>query len=163
MKISLIVAMAENRVIGVDNRMPWHLSADLKRFRKITSGNPIVMGRKTHESIGRPLPDRVNIVLTRDYSYQALGCIVVHNLEQAMRAAGEAAELMVVGGAGLYREFLPLADRIYLTLIHRAFDGDTFFPTIDWTEWREAARNEVEQDEQSGLSYAFIDYERVPI
>ena len=130
MKISLIVAMAENRVIGVDNRMPWHLSADLKRFRKITSGNPIVMGRKTHESIGRPLPDRVNIVLTRDSSYQALGCIVVHNLEQAMRAAGEAAELMVVGGAGLYREFLPLADRIYLTLIHRAFDGDTFFQAV---------------------------------
>ena len=162
MKISLIVAMAENRVIGVDNRMPWHLSADLKRFRKITSGNPIVMGRKTHESIGRPLPDRVNIVLTRDSSYQALGCIVVHNLEQAMRAAGEAAELMVVGGAGLYREFLPLADRIYLTLIHRAFDGDTFFPTIDWTEWREVAREEVEQDEQSALGYAFIDYERVP-
>jgi len=161
MKISLIVAMAENRVIGVDNRMPWHLSADLKRFRKITSGNPVVMGRKTHESIGRPLPDRVNVVLTRDSSYQAKGCIVVHNLEQAMRAAGEAAELMVIGGAGLYREFLPLADRIYLTLIHRAFDGDTFFPTIDWPEWREVAREEFEQDEQSGLSYAFIDYERV--
>lgn len=162
MKISLIVAMAENRVIGVDNRMPWHLSADLKRFRKITSGNPIVMGRKTHESIGRPLPDRVNIVLTRDSSYQAQGCIVVHKPEEAMRAADEAAELMVIGGAGLYREFLPLADRIYMTLIYHAFDGDTFFPTIDWTEWREVAREEVEQDEQTGLSYAFIDYERDP-
>lgn len=162
MKISLIVAMAENRVIGVDNRMPWHLSADLKRFRKITSGNPIMMGRKTHESIGRPLPDRMNIVLTRDSSYQAQGCIVVHNPKEAMRAADEAAELMVIGGAGLYREFLPLADRIYLTLIYRAFDGDTFFPTIDWTEWREVAREEVEQDEQTGLSYAFIDYERNP-
>ena len=162
MKISLIVAMAENRVIGVDNRMPWHLSADLKRFRKITSGYPIVMGRKTHESIGRPLPDRVNIVLTRDSSYQAQGCIVVHKPEEAMRAADEAAELMVIGGAGLYREFLPLAHRIYLTLIYRAFDGDTFFPTIDWTEWREVAREEVEQDEQTGLSYAFIDYERNP-
>jgi dihydrofolate reductase len=132
MKISLIAAMGENRVIGVDNRMPWHLSADLKRFRQITLGKPILMGRRTHESIGKPLPGRENIVLTRDSAYQSPGCTLVHNRDQAVRAAGDAPELMVIGGAGLYQEFLPLADRLYLTLIQHTFEGDTFFPTIDW-------------------------------
>jgi dihydrofolate reductase len=161
MKISLIAAMGENRVIGVDNRMPWHLSADLKRFRQITLGKPILMGRRTHESIGKPLTGRENIVLTRDSAYQSPGCTLVHNRDQAVRAAGDAPELMVIGGAGLYQEFLPLADRLYLTLIQHTFEGDTFFPTIDWLEWHEMARGESQQDEQSGLSYCFVDLERV--
>jgi dihydrofolate reductase len=158
-KISLIVAMGENRVIGVDNRMPWHLSADLKRFRQITLGKPIVMGRKTHESIGRPLPGRKNIVLTSDRSYGAPGCTVVHGLDEALREA-DAEEVMVIGGSSLYQEFLPQADRLYLTLIHREFPGDTFFPEFDWAAWREVAREDVDEDPASGLSYSFLVLER---
>ncbi|MFM8445194.1 MAG: dihydrofolate reductase [Methylococcus sp.] len=160
MRISLIVAMAENRVIGVDNRMPWHLSADLQRFRRITLGKPMLMGRRTHQSIGRPLPGRRNIVLTADPGFVAAGCEVVHSLDAALAAAEDADELMVIGGASLYRELLPHAGRIYLTLIHRVFDGDTFFPEVDWTEWREVARQAVLDDRDSGLPYSFIDYER---
>ncbi|BBL73567.1 dihydrofolate reductase [Methylomagnum ishizawai] len=162
MKIALIAAMGANRVIGVDNRMPWHLSADLKRFRQITMGKPILMGRKTHESIGRPLPGRTNLVLTANPAYAAAGCVVVHSLEEAARAAeGEAAEeLMVIGGAALYRECLPRADRLHLTLIHRAFAGDTFFPEFEPGQWRETAREDIERDPDSGLGYSFVTLER---
>lgn len=161
MKLSVVVAMGENRVIGVDNRMPWHLPADLKRFRQITMGKPILMGRRTHESIGRPLPGRKNIVLTADRRYTAAGCTVVHDLDEALREAEAAGdEAMVIGGAALYREFLPRAERLYLTLIHRAFDGDTFFPEFDWREWRETAREDVADDPESGLSYSFLVLER---
>ena len=159
MNISLVVAMGENRVIGVDQRMPWHLPADLKRFRRITLGKPIVMGRKTHESIGRPLPGRKNIVLTADSGYRAPGCVVVHGLDEALREA-EGEEIMVIGGSTLYREFLPRADRLYLTLIHREFPGDTFFPELDLSGWREAAREDVSDDLDSGLSYSFVIMER---
>jgi dihydrofolate reductase len=158
-KISLIVAMGENRVIGVDNRMPWHLPADLKRFRQITWGKPVVMGRKTHESIGRPLPGRKNIVLTSDRNYAAPGCTVVHSLQDALREA-DAGEVMVIGGSSLYRALLPQADRLYLTLIHREFPGDTFFPEFDWSAWREAAREDVGEDPDSGLRYSFLLLER---
>lgn len=160
MKLSVVVAMGENRVIGVDNRMPWHLPADLKRFRQITMGKPVIMGRRTHESIGRPLPGRKNIVLTTDRNYTAAGCAVVHDLGEALReAAGD--EAMVIGGSALYREFLPRAERLYLTLIHRAFEGDTFFPAFDWRDWREAAREDVADDPESGLGYSFLVLERV--
>jgi dihydrofolate reductase len=159
MKISLIVAMGENRVIGVDNRMPWHLSADLKRFKQITMGKPLVMGRRTHESIGRPLPGRRNIVLTSDRDYTAPGCVVVHNLPDALSEA-DADEVMVIGGSSLYETFLPKADRLYLTLIHREFAGDTFFPEFEWKEWSEIERLDVEDDPDSGLSYSFLVLER---
>jgi len=158
MRISLIVAMGANRVIGADNRMPWHLSADLKRFRQITMGKPILMGRRTHESIGRPLPGRKNIVLTADPDYAAPGCAVAHDLEAALREA-EGEELMVIGGAALYRAFLPRADRLYLTLIHSEFAGDTFFPEFDPAEWIEAAREDA-HDPDSGLQYSFLRLER---
>lgn len=154
--------MAENRVIGAGNRMPWHLSADLKRFRQITLGKPILMGRKTYESIGRPLPGRHNIVLTGDAHFRAPGCSVVDSLDKALAIAREAPELMVIGGAVLYRACLPLADRLYLTLIHQAFQGDTLMPEIDWTAWREIARVDVKDDRQAGLPYSFIDYEKKP-
>lgn len=161
MKLSLIVAMGENRVIGVDNRMPWHLPADLKHFRQITMGKPILMGRRTHESIGHPLPGRKNIVLTTDRNYTAAGCTVVHDLKEALREAAAAGdEAMVIGGAALYREFLPRAERLYLTLIHRVFEGDTFFPEFDWRDWRETAREDVVDDGESGLSYSFLVLER---
>jgi dihydrofolate reductase len=157
--ISLVVAMGENRVIGVEGALPWHLSTDLKRFRRITWGKPLIMGRKTHESIGRPLPGRKNIVLTGDPNYRAEGCTVVHSPEEALREA-EGEEAMVIGGSAVYREFLPKADRLYLTLIHREFAGDTFFPDFDRTTWREVERIDVDDDPDSGLSYSFVTLEK---
>ena len=160
MKIALIVAMTESRIIGKDQRLPWHLPADLKRFRQLTLGKPILMGRKTHESIGKPLPGRENLVLTTDMGYLAAGCTVVHSLSEALDSAGNATELMVIGGAALYREFLPRADRLYVTLIHRSFEGDTVFPEIDWEDWRETERTTVNDDAQSGCKYSFVNYAR---
>lgn len=161
MSIALIVAMGENRVIGVDNRIPWRLPADLKRFRQITLGKPVIMGRRTHESIGRPLPGRKNIVVSGNACYRSEGCVVVHSLEQALAAAGAAAEIMVIGGAALYRACLPRACRLYLTLVHQEFDGDTYFPELDWTLWRETARDGVHEDTLNGLRYSFVDLNRI--
>lgn len=161
MKISLIVAMASNRVIGLNNKMPWHLSADLKRFKQITMGAPILMGRKTFESIGRPLPGRANIILSRNPAYLQDGCIVVNDLETALwtgKRHGD--ELFVIGGADLYREMLPRADRLYMTEIKRAFAGDTFFPEWNPDEWEEVAREEIDDDVAAGFGYRFLRLER---
>jgi dihydrofolate reductase len=160
MKLSLIAAMADNRVIGHENRLPWHLPADLQHFKAITLGKPVLMGRKTWESIGRPLPGRTNIVITRDAGYVAEGCVVAHSLEEAVRAAGEAAEIMVIGGAQLYRQALPLADTIYLTLVHAEFQGDTRFPDWQPKEWRETARIDYAADDRNPHAYSFITLER---
>jgi dihydrofolate reductase len=160
MKIALIVAMSKNRVIGSDNRLPWHLSADLRRFKAITMGKPILMGRKTHESIGRPLPGRKNIILTSDPNYRAADCVVVHSPEEAMAAAEGGGELMIIGGSSLYERFLPEADRIYLTLIDEAFSGDTFFPALDRDDWVETEREEVTDDPEAAFKYCFLILER---
>jgi dihydrofolate reductase len=160
-KIAIVVAMAENRVIGRDNRLPWHLPADLRHFRQVTVGKPVLMGRKTHESIGRPLPERTNIVLTRDPSYQVPGCVVAHSIERASDAAGGHEEVMVIGGTDLYRQLLPKAERIYLTLVHAAFEGDARFPELDEREWREVERVDCAPDEKNPWSYSFIRLERV--
>jgi dihydrofolate reductase len=160
MKLSLIAAMAENRVIGHENRLPWHLPADLQHFKAITLGKPVLMGRKTWESIGRPLPGRTNIVITRDAGYVAEGCVVAHSLEEAVAAAGEAAEVMVIGGAQLYRQALPLADTLYLTLVHAEIQGDTRFPAWQPGEWRETARIDHEADDRNPHAYSFITLER---
>ena len=161
MKISVIVAMAANRVIRHENRLTWHLPADLKHFKATTLGKPVVMGRRTWESIGRPLRGRNNIVITRDTAYTAEGCVVVHSLDEAIRAAGEAAEVMIIGGAGLYRQALSLADTLYLTLIHGEFAGDTHFPQWRQDEWRETGRIDHEPDENNSHAYSFITLERV--
>jgi dihydrofolate reductase len=161
MKISLVVAMASNGVIGRDNQLPWHLPADLKHFKQTTMGKPMLMGRKTWESIGRPLPGRTSIVITSDRSYAAAGCIVVHSIDAAMAAATGQDEVMVIGGADLYRQLLPRADSIYLTRVHEAFDGDTFFPKISNSEWHEVARSDYEADENNPHDYSFIQLERV--
>jgi len=129
MKISIVVAMDANGVIGRGNELPWHLPADLQYFKKTTMGKPILMGRKTHESIGRPLPGRTNIVITRDSGYQAKGCVVVNSIDAAMQAAGEQDEIMVIGGAEFYRQVLAHTSTIYLTRIHASVDGDTVFPS----------------------------------
>ena len=163
MKLSVIVAMAANRVIGHANRLPWHLPADLKHFKATTLGKPVLMGRKTWESIGRPLPGRTNIVITRDTAYTADGCVVVHSLDEAIRVAGEAEEAMVIGGAELYRQALPLADTLYLTLVHGEFTGDTRFPEWRQDEWREIGRVDHEPDESNPHAYSFLTLERVAV
>ena len=163
MKISLIVAMAENSVIGANNQMPWHLPADLKHFKHITLGKPILMGRKTHESIGKALPGRHNIVLSRDPSFNAKGCTTVHSTETALKAAAiDSGELMVIGGAALYRDFLPDAQSLYMTLIHQQFEGDTYFPALEEQIWEEAERSGINEDFLSGLTFSFVRLERRP-
>jgi len=158
--VSLIVAAAANDVIGVDNRLPWHLPEDLRRFRAITLGKPIVMGRRTHESIGRPLPGRRNIVLSRRPGYAAQGCEAAGDLDAALALAGHAEEVMVIGGAALYREALPLAGRIYLTRLHRGFEGDTRFPSLDNADWRAVEREDFPAGGERELGYSYLTLER---
>jgi dihydrofolate reductase len=157
MGLSLIVARASNGVIGKDNQLPWYLPADLKHFKAITMGKPIVMGRKTFESIGRPLPGRQNIVVTRNPGFMASGITVAHSVEAAITAANETEEIMIIGGTELYKLSLPLADRIYLTDIQQNFDGDAHFPSLD-SQWREVSREDRVSDD--GLSYSFCVFER---
>lgn len=162
MKISIIVAMACNRVIGNNNILPWHLSADLKKFKKITMGSPILMGRKTYESIGRPLPGRTNIILSRNPEYQQEGCLVFNDVETAIKKGCESAgEIFVIGGADLYATILPSADTLYLTIINRYFQGDTFFPEIDLNEWSEVERENIDDDPDAAFSYSFLKLLRV--
>ncbi len=160
--VSLIVAAAANDVIGVDNRLPWHLPEDLRRFRDITMGKPIVMGRRTHESIGRALPGRRNIVLSTRPGYSAEGCEVADGLEAALALARDAdeEEVMVIGGAALYREALPLARRIYLTRLHRPFEGDTRFPSLDNADWRAVERQDFPAGGERELGYSYLTLER---
>ena len=160
MRISLIVAMSRNRVIGADGAMPWHLPADLKRFKSLTMGHPLLMGRKTHESIGRPLPGRTNIVLTQAVDYVAPGCVVVHSMDAALAQAALASELFVIGGASLYAEFLPRAARIHLTLIDHDYEGQVFFPQIDARCWRVTERIDVLSDSSFPHPYSFMLFER---
>ncbi len=159
--LSLVVAMARNRVIGCDNRLPWRLPDDLKRFRRITWGKPVVMGRKTHESIGRPLPERTNIIITHDRNYQAKGCIVVHSLAEALAVAEPAEEVMITGGETLYRQTLDRAQRIYLTHVEADVVGDTRFPELDPKLWREVRREAHPTDEKHAYAHTFIVLERV--
>ncbi|RLA24747.1 MAG: dihydrofolate reductase [Gammaproteobacteria bacterium] len=160
MKLSLIVAMATNRTIGINKKMPWHLSADLKQFKKITMGHPIIMGRKTFESIGRPLPGRQNIIISRDINYQQEGCLVFNDLDSAVQHCSEQDEVFVIGGATLYEVTLERADRLYITQINQAFEGDTWFPEIDAEDWREVAREDINNDASVDFKYSFISYDR---
>jgi len=143
MIISIIAAMTENRVIGRDNKMPWELPSDRKRFHAITRGHPIILGRKTYESIGRPLPARINIVLTRRENYDAPGCIIVHDMASAFTACGGAEEVFVCGGENVFQQTIDSADRVYLTIIHRNIQGDAWFPDVPDT-FKEIERTEVE-------------------
>ena len=160
MKISLIVAMASNRTIGLNNKMPWHLSADLKKFKQITMGSPIVMGRKTFESIGKPLPGRSNIIISRNLSYQQRDCLVFDNIDKAITACLEYDEIFVIGGATLYKTMLPRANTLYITQINTEFTGDTFFPVININEWKEVAREDITHDTTVDFSYSFLKLEK---
>jgi len=158
--ISIIVAASENDVIGAAGELPWRLSDDLKRFKAVTMGKPIVMGRKTWESIGRPLPGRQNIVITRQEGYDAPGCEVVASPGGAIAVAGEADEIMVIGGSEVYDLFLPMADRVYLTRVHANVDGDAFFASLDEGEWRLVSDEPHAADERNEFDVSFRLYER---
>ena len=158
MIISLIAALGKNRVIGSDNSIPWKLPADMKRFRELTTGKPVIMGRKTFESIGRPLPNRTNIIITTDKNYKADGCIVVHSVDEALKSA-KGSEIMVIGGAQIYKLFLPKANRMYLTFIDKEFEGDAYFPEYDKNEWKEVSREE--HADENGLKYSFVNFDRI--
>ena len=160
MRIALIAALDRNGLIGRDNALPWQLPADLQHFKTLTLGKPILMGRLTWESLGRPLPGRHNIVLTRDPDYRAEGATVVDSIEAALAAAGEAEEVMVIGGGAFYRAMLPRAARLYLTRIDAEFEGDAWFPEIDLDEWHETAREAHAPDERNPHPYAFVTLER---
>jgi len=158
LRLSLVAAIARNRVIGIGGRLPWHLPEDLRRFKRLTLGAPVIMGRRTHESIGRPLPGRRNIVVTRQSDARWPGCTVVPSLPAALAVAADAPEAFVIGGAALYAEALPDASRLYLTLIDAAYDGDTWFPEFEAAAWRELSREPGIA--ASGLPYNFVTYER---
>jgi dihydrofolate reductase len=158
-QISLVVAMDEDRLIGVDGGLPWKLSNDLKHFKRVTLGKTVLMGRKTWASLGRPLPERENWVLTRDGSFKPAGARVFGKLDDALREAGDR-ELMVIGGAELYRQTLPIAHRIFLTRVHAQLRGDTHFPEIDAAAWREIARDDHAADDRHAHAYSFITLER---
>ena len=153
--------MAENRVIGRDNRLPWHLPADLKRFQALTTGHTIVMGRKTYDSIGRPLPRRRTIVLSRDRTWTREGVDVTHDLAEALALVRNEAEVFIAGGAELYRHALPIADRIHLTLVHSEIAGDAHFPAFSSADWVLAEEQTHAADDRHAFSYSFLRYERV--
>jgi len=161
MQISLIVAMAQHRVIGRSNQMPWHLPADLRHFKSVTLGKPVIMGRKTFESIGRPLPGRRNLVITRNSDWQADGVESVNSLDAALAQVGDEAEVMIIGGGQLYREALPLAHRLYLTHIDLTVnDADTWFPDYSVCRWQTVAEEMHCADEKNPYNYRFETLER---
>lgn len=155
--IRLIVAISTNRCIGKNNTLVWKLPSDLKRFKQITSGHTVVMGRKTFQSIGKPLPNRRNIIITRDLGFGAEGCEVVNSIEEALLLSSE--DCFIIGGSEIYKQTIDLADKIYLTLVHEEFDGDSFFPEIP-NNFREVYREDFRADEKNNYNYSFIDYER---
>ncbi len=158
--ISLIVATSANGIIGCGGDLPWHLSDDLKRFKQLTLGKPIVMGRKTFESIGRALPGRQNIVLTQQSEFVADGCDVVSSVDAAVAMAGDANEVMVIGGGEIYELFLPLAERIYMTRVHTDIDGDARFPELDDQQWQETKREHHDADDSNDYEFTTSVLER---
>lgn len=167
MKVSFVVAAADNRCIGSNNALPWYLPEDLKYFKRVTMGKPIIMGRKTFESIGKPLPGRTNIVITHNKQYSKDGIKVVTSLDDALKIAEAVAlidgqeEVMVIGGAGIYALCLPRADRLYYTKVHAVVNGDAFFPEVNWNEWKLAAQEDHKATGNNSYDYSFCVYDRV--
>lgn len=159
-RISLIVAIARNGVIGRQGGLAWHLPADLRHFRQITTGHPIIMGRKTYESIGRPLPGRQNIIVTRDVTFKAEGCQIVHSLDEALQFVNHASEVFIIGGANLYAQTLALAHKLHVTHIDATIEGDVYFPEMDWNQWRQTMQELHAADDKNAYNYAFTVYER---
>ncbi len=160
MRVSLIAAMGRDWIIGLNNGLPWRLPADMRHFREITMGKPVLMGRKTFQSIGQPLSGRTNLVLSRNPEFSAVGCLVVSGMEAALAECRAAPEVMVIGGADCYAQALPHVTRMYLTYIDHVFDGDQFFPSFDDDEWREVDCEECEPDDQNSYRYTYVTLER---
>ncbi len=158
--ISMIWAMGKDNALGCKNRMPWYLPADFAYFKKVTMGKPVIMGRKTFESIGKPLPGRVNVVITRSPDFKPEGCITVDTIEKA-KAYAEDKEAFIIGGAEIYKAFLPIADKLYITEINHTFEADTFFPEIDYSRWKLVSREQGPRDVKNPFDYEFLVYERL--
>jgi dihydrofolate reductase len=159
MTVTIVVAISENHVIGKDNQLPWYMPNDLKHFKDITTGHTVIMGRKTYDSVGKPLPRRRNIIITRK-PITIEGCEFVNSIEAALALCADEPEVFIVGGAEIYKQSIKLTDRIYLTIIHKKFDGDSFFPEIDKHEWKEVFREDHESDDKNPFPYSFITLER---
>lgn len=159
--ISIIAAIAENFAIGKNNRLLWHIPEDLKRVKRLTTGNVIIMGKSTYFSLPRrPLPDRINLVISDDPDDKFEGCVMAYSIEDALTKIGGEKENFIFGGASVYRQFFPLASKLYLTMVHKTFDADTFFPEIDFGLWTELFRSDFPFDEKLGFSYSFVNYIR---
>ena len=157
-----MAAIAANNALGKDNQLIWHLPADLKRFKKTTLNHAVIMGRKTYESLGKPLPNRSNILITRDKNYKAEGCVVVNSLKEALKAASEIDENpFILGGAEIYTQAMPFADKLDITFVHHQFEADVFFPEIDKTIWKETWRENYKADENNKYDYSFVTFERI--
>lgn len=159
--ITMVAALTRNHVIGKNNDLPWRLPADLAHFKRLTLGKPIILGRKNYQSIGRPLPGRHNIVITRDRTFSADGVTVVHSPADALRAAGNVDEVMIIGGADIYRQFLPQADRLHLTWIEADIDGDTYFPDFSTFNWQRSASEQRPADDNNPHPMTFETYQRL--
>jgi dihydrofolate reductase len=165
MNIALIAALTENRVLGKDNQLIWHLPKDLKHFKQTTTGHPVVMGRKTYESFGKPLPNRTNIIVSRNREYEAEGCIVRTSLMQAIEEARKYAKdiVFIAGGGEIYRQALPLADLMYLTHIHATLEGDAFFPEFEKDEWKVVATESIAPDDKHPYAFDIVTWKRVKL
>lgn len=160
--ISLIAAASSNGVIGSGNALPWKLPADMNHFKTLTSGHYVIMGRKTYESIGRPLPNRTNIIITRNEKFKAEGCVVVGTIYDAMDLTKNQAEVFVIGGGEIYKAFLSVASKIYLTEVHEEFEGDAYFPKLNENHWKEMSRNSFEPDLKNKHAHSFVEYAKIP-
>jgi dihydrofolate reductase len=160
--VTIIAAIANNNALGKDNDLIWHLPADLKRFKKVTTGHHILMGRNTYESIGKPLPNRTTVIITRNSDYKAAGCIVVDSIERAIEVASADEHVFIIGGAQIYKQTMEsnLVDQLDITQVHSEFDADVFFPEIDTAIWRETSREDFEPDEKNKYNYSFISYKK---
>lgn len=160
--INIVVAKASNNVIGAKNNLIWHLPNDLKHFKNLTSGHPIIMGRKTYESLGKPLPNRTNIVITRDSNWTTDGIVKENSLEKAIDSALKIDEdIYIIGGGNIYKQAMEFTDILYITEVHHEFDGDTYFPEIDTDDWEEIERENFKKDEKHPFAYSFVTYKKV--
>ena len=158
--ITIIAAVAKNNALGKDNQLLWHLPTDLKRFKKVTANHHVIMGRKTFESLGKPLPNRTNIIITRNPNFKAEGCVIVNSLQQAIETAKEDENPFILGGAEIYKQAIEIADTLDITFVHHKFEADVFFPEIDTTIWKETAREDLKADEKNKYDFSFVTYRR---
>lgn len=159
--LSIIAAIGQNNALGKNNQLIWHLPADLKRFKKVTTGHHVIMGRKTFESLGKPLPNRTTIIISRDKNYHADGCITVNSLTEAIKAAQNDDNPYILGGAEIYKQSMDKADVLDLTFVHQAFEADVYFPKIDKNIWKETFRENHFKDERNKFNFSFVKYERI--